>query len=34
MPNQQELRLRLSEQAKQGLPHRAFSEAELRAFLP
>jgi hypothetical protein len=33
MPNQQELRLRLSEQTKQGLPPRAFSEEELRAFL-
>ena len=33
MPKQQELRFRLSEQAKQGLPHRAFSEEELRAFL-
>jgi hypothetical protein len=33
MPHMQELRLRLSEQAKQGLPQRPFSEAELRAFL-
>jgi hypothetical protein len=33
MPNKQEFRLRLSEQAKQGLPQRAFSEIELHAFL-
>jgi hypothetical protein len=33
MPKKQELRLRLSDQTKQGLPHRAFSEEELRAFL-
>jgi hypothetical protein len=33
MPKKQELHLRLSEQAKQGLPHRAFSEEELRTFL-
>lgn len=33
MPKQQELYFRLSDQAKQGLPHRAFSEAELRTFL-
>ena len=33
MPNTQELRLRLSEQTKQGLAQRAFSEEELRAFL-
>ncbi len=33
MPKKQELHLRLSDQAKQGLPHRAFSEEELRTFL-
>lgn len=33
MPKQQKLHLRLSDQAKQGLPHRAFSEEELRTFL-
>ena len=33
MPAQQELRTHLSEQAKQGLPRRSFSEGELLAFL-
>ena len=33
MPNTQERRFHLSEQTKQGLPPRAFSEEELRAFL-
>ncbi len=33
MPNTQEMRLHLSEQVKQGLPPRSFSEEELRAFL-
>jgi hypothetical protein len=33
MPNQQELRLRLSEQVQRGLPQRAFSEEDLHAFL-
>ena len=33
MPNTQELQLHLSEQVRQGLPPRAFSEEELRAFL-
>lgn len=33
MPKQQELYLRLSDQVKQGLPHRAFSEEELCTFL-
>lgn len=33
MPKQQKLHFRLSEQAQQGLPHRAFSEEELRTFL-
>jgi hypothetical protein len=33
MPNQQEPRLHLSEQTKQGLPPRSFSQEELRAFL-
>jgi hypothetical protein len=33
MPNQQELRFRLSEQAKRGLPQRSFSEEEFYAFL-
>ena len=33
MPKKQELRLRISDQAEQGLPHRAFSEEELHAFL-
>jgi hypothetical protein len=33
MPKKQVLRLRLSDQTKQGLPRRAFSEEELRTFL-
>ena len=33
MTKKLEIHLRLSERAKQGLPHRAFSEEELRTFL-
>ena len=33
MPNQQALRSRLSEQSKQGLPHRTFTEGELGEYL-
>src|SRR5579862_172811 len=33
MQKKQELRLRLSEQVKQGLPHHTFSEEDLHTFL-